>query len=181
MMVTAAVPRLVMLLDGDGPRVRSAAAEALGQLGDKDAAEPLVAALQDTSDSVRTAAVIALGRLGADSAIPPLRELLLRRNMPGSLHELDNALMLTLLKLGDAESLALSEQRLTEFRSGSFGMVEEICRQMIRFGDVGVGLAVNLLQNAEASSVRRCAAQALTDVDSPGAKAALRTWRRMND
>ena len=53
-------------------RKRRAAAEALGQLGDKRAVEPLIAALQDDVENVRQAAAEALGQLGDERAVEPL-------------------------------------------------------------------------------------------------------------
>ncbi len=52
--------------------VRKAAAEAIGQIGDAQAVEPLVAALKDEENSVRRAAVMALGRIGDAQAVEPL-------------------------------------------------------------------------------------------------------------
>ena len=52
--------------------VRRAATEALGQLGDKQAVEPLIRKLEDTDADVRGAATEALGRLGDKQAVEPL-------------------------------------------------------------------------------------------------------------
>jgi HEAT repeat protein len=52
--------------------VRSAAAEALGQIGDVEAAEPLIAALKDIDKLVRLRAAQALGRIGNERAVKPL-------------------------------------------------------------------------------------------------------------
>jgi len=52
--------------------IRNAAAQALGQLGDERAVEPLLVALGDTDLSVRVAAAQALGQLGDKRAVEPL-------------------------------------------------------------------------------------------------------------
>src|SRR5450759_2332909 len=54
------------------PAVRRAAAEALGQIGDARAVEPLIAALKDESWGVRRAAAEALGQIGDARAAEPL-------------------------------------------------------------------------------------------------------------
>ena len=51
---------------------RRTAAEALGQLGDARAVEPLTAALGDRNGAVRKAAAEALGQLGDARAVEPL-------------------------------------------------------------------------------------------------------------
>jgi len=53
-------------------RVRRDAAAALGEIGDADAVEPLMAALEDDSASVRIAVIAALGRIGDPAAVEPL-------------------------------------------------------------------------------------------------------------
>lgn len=64
-----AVPHLIALLRDDlNTYVRSAAAEALGHIGDMAAIYPLMDALHDPSTFARRAAVIALGQLQAKEA-----------------------------------------------------------------------------------------------------------------
>ena len=68
---------LVKTLGDESYIVRAGAAMALGDLGDKRAVEPLLAALNKSdSDSVRTGAVVALGALGDRRAIEPLEAML---------------------------------------------------------------------------------------------------------
>ncbi|MDV2482252.1 HEAT repeat domain-containing protein [Methanoculleus sp. Wushi-C6] len=52
--------------------VRIAAAEALGEIGDPDAVEPLVLLFRDAREDVRIAAAAALGRIGDRRSIPAL-------------------------------------------------------------------------------------------------------------
>ena len=56
--------------------VRSSAAEALGEIGDARAVEPLCAALRDKDVDVREAAAEALGKIGDARAAVPLRSAL---------------------------------------------------------------------------------------------------------
>ena len=52
--------------------VRTAAAGALGQIGDPRAVEPLIAALKDEGESVRSSAARALGKIGDPRAVESL-------------------------------------------------------------------------------------------------------------
>ncbi len=72
-----ALPALaaVLLEDGDWS-VRRAAAEALGQIGDAAAVEPLVQALKDSDWSVRSAAAVALSNVGDPTSVDALLEAL---------------------------------------------------------------------------------------------------------
>jgi HEAT repeat protein len=66
-----AMPELAGLLADDEPRVRTAAARALGAIGDPRAIDPLLSALADPDRSVRLWAWKAMRRLG-DPAMPVL-------------------------------------------------------------------------------------------------------------
>jgi len=69
-----ALPPLLSALSDKDPRIRAAAAEALGEVGDPSAIEPLGKALTGDDDSdVREAAAEALGELGLPNAVPILR------------------------------------------------------------------------------------------------------------
>ena len=63
----------------EGVKVRAAAAEALGQLGDPHAVEPLVAALRDEFGQVCAAAAEALGLIGDPQSAEPLIAALQRK------------------------------------------------------------------------------------------------------
>ena len=70
--------RLVELLrDHTDPRVREAAANALGKAGAQEATPALVVALDDPTENVRWFAVEGLRKLGAGDAVPKLSEVLL--------------------------------------------------------------------------------------------------------
>jgi len=58
------------------PSQRVHAAELLGQLGDRRATKPLIAALQDSDPGVQRAVALALGQLRDHQAVPPLLEVL---------------------------------------------------------------------------------------------------------
>jgi len=69
---SAAVPRLLPLLEHPEPEVRATAAELIGLLGGAGEAEPLAGRLTDSSAAVRERAALALGRLGAAEAYDQL-------------------------------------------------------------------------------------------------------------
>ena len=70
----AVEPLIAALRDKDA-KVREFAAEALGQIGDTRAVEPLIVATRDTGN-VRYAAACALGKIGDDRAFEPLLDAL---------------------------------------------------------------------------------------------------------
>ena len=71
-----ALPLLAQLAKDFHPLVRSAAAKALGKLGNPEAEASLLPLLQDPHPQVRAEAVWALGRTGGEKAIAPLKGLL---------------------------------------------------------------------------------------------------------
>jgi len=66
--------KIIDRLKDEAPEARRGAAEALGQLGDVRAVEPLIAILQcgDENDDVRRVAAEALGQIGDPRAVEPL-------------------------------------------------------------------------------------------------------------
>jgi hypothetical protein len=72
-----ALPKLLGALADQDPRIRGAAAEALGEVGDVSAVDPLGKLLGSDADSdVREAAAEALGEIGSPAAVPALRDAL---------------------------------------------------------------------------------------------------------
>jgi HEAT repeat protein len=64
LLTTLEVQRTLKKLRSDNPVSRFIAADKLGNLGDKRAVEPLIAALKDNDETVRLHAAEALGNLG---------------------------------------------------------------------------------------------------------------------
>jgi HEAT repeat protein/beta-lactamase regulating signal transducer with metallopeptidase domain len=73
---TAVVNALIARLKDDHARVREAAAQSLGRLGDLRAVQPLIAVLADSDADVRSAAIGALADLEDPRAIAPIAGLL---------------------------------------------------------------------------------------------------------
>lgn len=72
----AAVPRLNGLLFDDDEEIRNFSAVMLGDIGSREAVEPLIRALADPDRNVSHSAAEALGKIGDRSALVPLLELL---------------------------------------------------------------------------------------------------------
>jgi len=70
-----AVPALTARLE-DGPRVRVAAASALGSIGTDEALTPLIELLDDADESIRRIAASALGNADSSKPVEPLAEAL---------------------------------------------------------------------------------------------------------
>lgn len=68
---------LIKVLEtGRHPESREEAAEALGEIRDPRAVDPLIAALRDRNSEVRAEAAEALGKIGDRKAVEPLTALL---------------------------------------------------------------------------------------------------------
>lgn len=61
-------------LQSDDKRIRIAAADALGNIGDQKALDLLVRLLSDTDHDVRFASAVALGKLGGPGAVRALED-----------------------------------------------------------------------------------------------------------
>jgi HEAT repeat protein len=70
------VKYLIEALKAEQAYTRLAAARALGEIGDPDASDPLMALLKDSGKDVRRAAVRALAGIAGDNAVKPLAEAL---------------------------------------------------------------------------------------------------------
>ncbi|MCK4269764.1 MAG: HEAT repeat domain-containing protein, partial [Methanogenium sp.] len=74
LMGAPAVEHLIPVLDDKNYSVRLAAAEALGEIGDRQAVKPLIVRFSDESDEVRVAVARALGDIGSPDGIPHLMD-----------------------------------------------------------------------------------------------------------
>lgn len=77
------ITHLISFLRKNSPRiVREGACKTLGKIGDVQALEPLILALDDPEESVRYQATIALGQIGDTKAVNPLITILKHKNDP---------------------------------------------------------------------------------------------------
>jgi len=75
------IPDLIAALKDESASVREISAQALGNIGSKDAVEPLIAAFDDKSDLVRLEIVKALVKMKDERAITPLVKSLADTNL----------------------------------------------------------------------------------------------------
>ena len=134
-------------------RVRRDAAVALGQIGDAEAVEPLVAGLRDDNPSVRLAAAEALGRIGDAGALVPLIAAL---KSPAV--DIRKAAAESLGQIGDAGSLGPLTAAL---RDASWSVRRAAAEALGKIGDAGAVEALKVAFEDLDSNVRRAAADAL--------------------
>ncbi len=101
----ATVRILVDLLWSNKSSIRAAAAEALGNIGDKVALDFLLLRLEDNSHLVRMAVAESLGKIGDTKVIPFLVKLLNTNNK-----SLKIAAIISIVKINDPEGIKLLKQ-----------------------------------------------------------------------
>ncbi|RMG75374.1 MAG: HEAT repeat domain-containing protein [Chloroflexi bacterium] len=154
-----AVPHLIQALQDKHWRVREAAAEALGQIGDAQAMTHLMQALQDKDSDVRRVAAWALVKIGKP-AVPHLMQTLKDEHS-----DVRSAAAWTLGRIGDAQAVphliqALKDEERDVRRAAAWAL-----------GEIGDAQAVPHLMQAlkdEYSSVHRAAAKALKKIRTDG-------------
>lgn len=117
------VPDLIPLLSDADWRVRYRAAEALGEIGNRESAGALVRALSDEKDHVRYMAAKGLGRTGNNGAVPALMGCLEDENP-----YVRKAAVLSLGKLGDSRGREAVRRHLD--REGT-DLVRETIRSVL--------------------------------------------------
>jgi HEAT repeat protein len=150
---------LIGALADAAPRVRVAAAQAIGLQRDQRCVQPLLAALGDPHAGVREAVIGALKSIGHRSAIPYLAPLLCDV-APGVRAHAAHALRLLGWKPENDE-----QEILFCIAAGRFSKAAE-------FGPAAVEPLLALLTD-EMGSVRRSVTEALAEIDDPRAMAAI--------
>lgn len=118
-----AVPALINLLRGKSKDFRVAAARALGQIGDKNAADSLLSVLQDERSEVREEAARALGLIGDAKAVAALMDL-----MQDQEYHVRPVAAKSLGQIGDpacidALALALSDKKYTVRKAAASALI----------------------------------------------------------
>jgi HEAT repeat protein len=140
----AVVPLLSFLKD-ENHIVRETVAEALGNIGDKQAVEPLIDALHDWSN-VRLKAIRALGKLGDNRAIEPLAAML-SDQIPGE--DIDEG-------LATVEALELLNWKPRSDNERAWqALLHQNWEEIARLGANGLGLILSILKQWEASQIRK--------------------------
>lgn len=162
-----AVPPLIAALQDSNANVRTVAADALGEIGDRRATAPLVSVLaKDGVETARERAATALGRLKDPASVEPLCLALkdaassVRCNAASALGELRDPRATPAL----VEALKDSDARVRTFAADALGQGED--RRAVH-------PLMAALEDAD-SAVRAKAAWALGGLGDPEAKPALR-------
>lgn len=196
-----AFPQLVRSLEQDDVWRRRRAVEALGNLGDARAVEPLALLLQDVVSVVRRTTADALGKIGDPSAVPHLVAALedsdwdTRRSVAKALVAIGEPAVEALVgALGSAD---VNGRRLAAQVLGQVGVVEVLdpllaalhdpdlevqIQAATALGLLGDGRAVSgLARHLRTSPDRELEAvliTALEQIGTPDAQAAVDEWRR---
>ena len=154
-----ALPKLVAALRDSRPSTRQLAAEALGDIGSREAVAPLVRLIETDTSGARLEAIAALGKIGDPSALDPILSIhrggsvAVRKKTIVALAQFRDRRAL------DALTLALADQNEEVRQSAAAGL-----------GEVGDGRVVAQLERLAdkdpSQDVRTAAAQAIERIRS---------------
>ena len=148
------VPGLIKALEYQKlRRVRRDAAAALGQIGDAEAVQPLIAGLRDDNPSVRLACAEALGQIGDVGALDPLIALL---KSPAV--DIRKAAAESLGQIGDGGSLGPLKDAL---KDASWSVRRAAAGALGQIGDADAVEPLKVAYEDLDSNVRRAAGEAL--------------------
>jgi len=178
---TTVVNALIARLKDENARVRGAAAQSLGRLGDPRAVQPLIAVLADSNAEVRAAAIEALADLDDPRAIGPIAALLrdpvteVKRNALNALSHWEQgvpaASVVALLEDPDAEVRHEAIHLLDHLHARSAGSA---IAKLIHDPSSDVrSAAVQALGNLREQSGATAITEALSDADADVRQAAL--------
>ena len=146
--------------------LRRDAAQALGEIGDAAAMEPLIGALKDPKRDVRDAAVVAIGELGGD---PRAVEVVAGNLQSGKSIERDEAAS----ALGKMRHEAGMEYLLPALKDQDFFVRRSAAVSLGQIGHPGAVEALSQTLKDEDKDVREAAASALGDIGTAAAVAPL--------
>jgi len=198
------VRALIKLLETHrSPETRLAAAHALGEIGDREAVEPLLGTLDAANGELHLAAIVALARIGDQRAVDPLIDVL-QNGTPGTrpyairalamLHaaRAADALMTVrdsdpenrqlaiqaLVALNDARVLAPLASRVNEDRETASGIVRATHDALI---DLGAAAVPALLSATNTTSDPRLLIDVLAGIGAPVVDLLIRATREEPD
>ena len=149
-----ALPKLVAALRDSRPSARQLAAEALGEIGSREAVAPLVELIETDTSGARLEAITALGKIGDPAAIDPI--LSIQRNGSVAIRRKTIPALARFRDKRAVEALiaALADQNEEVRQSAASGLGE--------VGDQGVVVQLERLADKDPSEdVRAAAAQAI--------------------
>ncbi len=162
---TGVVDALIARLKDENAGVRKAAANSLGQIGDRRAVVPLIAVLPDSDAEVRYTAIDALANLEDPRAIGPIAGLLrdpvteVRRNALSALSHWDQG-------VPTAQVVALLDDPDAEVRREAVNLLEHLNAR-------SSGAAIARLVHDQSSDVRQTVVQALGNLGVQSGAAAV--------
>ena len=139
-------------------RVRRDAAEALGEIGDPDAVEPLIGVLRDDNPSVRMSAAEALGQIGDVRAV---EHLLAALKSPAV--EVRKSAAEALGQIGDVRAV---EPLIAAMKEASWSVRRAAAEALGRIGDPDATDALTAALEDHDSNVRRAATESLEAIAS---------------
>lgn len=149
-----ALPKLIAALRDSRPSARQLAAEALGEIGSREAVAPLVELIETDTSGARLEAITALGKIGDPAAIDPI--LSIQRNGSVAIRRKTIPALARFRDKRAVEALiaALADQNEEVRQSAAAGLGE--------VGDQGVVVVLERLADKDPSQdVRSAAAQAV--------------------
>lgn len=150
-----AVPRLIEALKNKDAFVREAAANALGTIGDRRAAEPLIRAMQyrdeqiyaeDEDYEARATAALALGKIGGPQVFEALTQAITDDDWQLSWYAID-----ALGMLGDQRAIPVLLDAL-EHKDPERGKVART--ELVKFGEVVVPALIDVLKDSSKKQPR---------------------------
>lgn len=162
---TGVVVALIARLKDENAGVRKAAANSLGQIGDRRAVAPLIAVLADSDAEVRYTAIDALANLEDPRAIGPIADLLrdpvtdVRRNALSALSHWDQG-------APTAQVVALLDDPDADVRREAVNLLEHLNAR-------SSGAAIARLVHDQSSDVRQTVVQALGNLGVQSGAAAV--------
>ncbi len=190
-----AVPALLRTLEGEDKLLRSAAAEALGEIGDPRAVPALLQVMTDEDKSVRRSAAEALGKIGDPQAMPALLQAMKDededprqsavsalgrlgdpQSVPALLQALNDEEMFVRQKAAEALGKIGDPQAVVALLQATKDKVGDVCKLATEaLGKIGAPAVPALLQATkdEDRDVRKLAAEALGKIGDPQAVVAL--------
>jgi HEAT repeat protein len=153
----ATLVQMIAALKDEQYWVRHEAAQALGELGDARAVEPLIAALKDEYPEVREGAAQALGKIG-EPAVEPLIAAL-----KDEYREVREGVAQALGELGDARAV---EPLIAALKDEDSWVRHVAAQGLVKIGEPAVEPLIAALKD-EDSWVRHVAAQGLVKIGEP--------------
>lgn len=171
-----AVPELLADLQSSDWTIRLAGVKLLGDIGDVSAVPTIAQLLNDEYGAVRKATAEVLGKLADPGAVPALSQRLSTEDSSDVL----SAIVQALGAIGDASAIpVLSRILLDDSRGDMMPSSGTLLKKLESSGDFGSGL--NNFGQWSQKYLWKIAVEALKNIGTPEALAAVEAWRKQQD